>query len=171
MEALARPYTQQHTAPEGHEFEGDVFFDSQELEVLELPEHASPHLVQVLASDAADLYTAVQAEQDEEEPLATPQPGQPAPVGGRRRGSGRVRVLARVDHLDVFTPASQTKAKLKATLRRAQDDWNTQFEEWSKCVAPITCVVCTRVCCSCTGFGTATSSTLQYLGWPSLLIA
>lgn len=78
---------------EGHEFEGDIFFDSQELEVLELPEHASPHLVQVLASDAADLYSAVKAVDavnvpEVEVPVA--QPGSPAPMGTRRRGSGRV---------------------------------------------------------------------------------
>ena len=60
--------------------------------MLELPEHASPQLVQMLASDAADLYSAVQAEGTMDvAPLQPEQPEQPEPVGRRRRGSGRVR--------------------------------------------------------------------------------
>lgn len=92
LEALARPYVQQAEVA-GEDVDGDVFFDSQELEVLELPEDASPDLVHTLASDAAELYSVVQAE---EEPLVVPPPAQPAPVEGRRRGSGRVCGLVAV---------------------------------------------------------------------------
>ncbi len=106
LEALARPYTPlQEPAPEGEEFEGELFFDAEELQVLELPEGATPALVNTLAADAADLYEAVHASivgekvekvelkaeevEDMLPPLSTGAPPSPVPRTGSRARVGQ----------------------------------------------------------------------------------